>query len=82
LSTSSLLYPLGETWECEGKGKAKDSERDKGATAATWSNKTGAGGGQVEGGGVAKDEMESCEEEELPQAITYEAFVNFSRNNE
>jgi quinol monooxygenase YgiN len=32
-------------------------------------------------GGVAEDETESSEEEELPHAITYEAFINFSRND-
>jgi hypothetical protein len=42
----------------------------------------GAGGGQVEGGGVAEDETESGEEEELPHVIMYEAFLDFSRNNE
>jgi hypothetical protein len=31
---------------------------------------------------VAEDETESNEEEELPHAITYKAFVDFSRNDE
>jgi hypothetical protein len=72
----------GETRECKGKGKAKDGERDKGITATTWSNEMGAGRGQAEGGGVAEDEMESGEEEELPHVLMYEAFVDFSRNGE
>jgi hypothetical protein len=68
-----------KAWPSEGKGKAKDDERNKGAT---WDNETGAGGGQAEGGDVAEDETESHEEEELPHVITYEAFLNFSRNDE
>jgi hypothetical protein len=42
----------------------------------------GSGGGQEEGRGVAENEMESDEEEELPHVITYEAFIDFSRNDE
>jgi hypothetical protein len=71
-----------ETWRCEGKGKAKDSERDKDTPTTTWSNEMGTGGGQAEGGGVAEDETESDEEKELPHSITYEAFIDFSRNND
>jgi hypothetical protein len=71
-----------ETWKCKGKGKTKDSKGDKDTPTTTWSNETGTGGGQVEGGGVAEDEMESGEEEELPHVLTYKAFLNFSRNEE
>jgi hypothetical protein len=70
------------TWEREGKGKAEDGQKDKDATTVPGSNETGFGGSQTEGRGVAEDETESDEEEELPHVITYEAFVNFSRNNE
>jgi hypothetical protein len=68
-----------ETWECKGKGKAKG---DKDTPAATWSNEMGAGGGQAEEGGVAEDETESDKEKELPHSITYEAFIDFSRNDD
>jgi hypothetical protein len=68
------------TWECKGKGKAEDGERDKATTTTTGIDEKGAGGGQTEGRGVAEDERES-DEEELPHAITYEAFVDFSRND-
>jgi hypothetical protein len=62
------------TRECKGKGNAKDDKRDK---SDTRSNETGAGGGQAEGGDVAKDEMESVEEEELPHSIMYEPLSTF-----
>jgi hypothetical protein len=70
------------SWECKGKGKAKDDDEGKDTTTVPGSNKAGSGGGQEEGRGVAEDETESEEEEELPHVITYEAFVNFSRNDE
>jgi hypothetical protein len=66
-------------WECKGKGK--DDKGDKSTTTIPGSNEAKSGGGQAEGGGVAEDETESDEEEELPHAITYEAFVDFSRND-
>jgi len=69
------------SWEREEKGEAKDSKGDEGTTAVPGSDKTGSGGGQEEGRGVAEDETESDEEEELPHVITYEAFVDFSRND-
>ena len=71
-----------KTWECKGKGKAKDGERDKDSTTVPRSNEARSGGGQEEGRGVAEDETESDEAEELPHVITYEAFVDFSRNDE
>jgi hypothetical protein len=69
-------------WERKGKGKAKDDEGGKDTTTVPGSNKAGSGGGQEEGRGVAEDETESDEEKELPHTITYEAFVDFSRNDE
>jgi hypothetical protein len=69
------------SWERKGKGKAKGDEESKDATTVPRSDKTGPGGSQTEGGGVAEDETESNEEEELPHVITYEAFVDFSRND-
>jgi hypothetical protein len=70
------------TGERKGKGKAEDSQGNKSTTTVPGSNEARSGGGQTEGGGVAEDETESDEEEELPSAITYEAFINFSRNDE
>jgi hypothetical protein len=69
-------------WERKGKGKAKDDKGNKSTTTIPGSDEVGSGGGQAEGRGVAEDETESDEEEELPHAITYEAFVDFSRNDE
>jgi hypothetical protein len=70
------------SWERKGKRNVKGNEEGKETAAVPGSDKTGPGGSQTEGGDVAKDETESDEEEELPHVITYEALVDFSRNDE